>query len=141
MQHDCLYKMDFDPSGHTPWPCPPPPPGSHRNSNCVPPVLIYRAIICDSFKALAKKKPEELADNKKKTGPNSLFFLTSSDPQPCPRGKRFAPLYSALHNLRFDMQHDYVYTKWISDPSKPHLPDPVPRGTSKFRMCFFSPHS
>ena len=28
---------------------------AHRNSNCVPPVLVHRAIICDSFKVLARK--------------------------------------------------------------------------------------
>ena len=28
----------------------------HQNSKCVPPVLIHRAITCDSFKVLAKKK-------------------------------------------------------------------------------------
>ena len=27
----------------------------HQNSKCVPPVLIHRAITCDSFKVLAEK--------------------------------------------------------------------------------------
>ena len=29
------------------------------------------------------------------------------------------------------MQHDYVYTKWILDPSGPHPPGPAPRGNIK----------
>ena len=37
--------------GHTPWPC---PLGLHQNSECVPPVLIHRAIACESFEILAK---------------------------------------------------------------------------------------
>ena len=37
--------------GH-PWPC---PQGLHKNSEYVPPVLIHRAITCDSFKVLAQK--------------------------------------------------------------------------------------
>ena len=28
---------------------------AHQNSKCLPPVLIHRAITCDSFKVLAKK--------------------------------------------------------------------------------------
>ena len=51
-----------------------------------------------------------------------------------------APLYSTLHNLRFDMQHDYVCIKLILDPLGPHPPGPAPRVTSKFRMCSSSPH-
>ena len=36
--------------GHTPWPF---PEGLHQNSECVPPVLIHRAIACESFEILA----------------------------------------------------------------------------------------
>ena len=78
-----LYKMNFGPFGATP--PGPAPRGLHQNSECVPPVLIHRAITCDSFKALAIKAWEELGDNKKKNDPKS-YFLTSSDPQTCPRG-------------------------------------------------------
>ena len=72
--------MDF---GHfeatPPWPC---PLRSHQNSECVPPVLIYRAITYDNFQVLAKKAKEELGDNKKKKelgdnkkkGPKVLLF-------------------------------------------------------------------
>ena len=51
MQHDCLYKMDFGPFDAT-------PPGSaqglHQNSECIPPVLIHRAIACENFEILAE---------------------------------------------------------------------------------------
>ena len=40
---------------------------AHQNSKCVPPVLIHRAITCDSFKVLAQKAWEELFDNKYKS--------------------------------------------------------------------------
>ena len=47
----CLYKMDFGPFWATSaWPC---PQGLHQNSECVPPVLIHRAIACEIFKILA----------------------------------------------------------------------------------------
>ena len=36
--------------GHTPWPC---SQVLHKNSKCVPPVLIHRAITCESFQILA----------------------------------------------------------------------------------------
>ena len=56
----------------------PAPRGSHQNSECVPLVLIHRAITYDSFKVLAKKALEELGDNKKKKkrkkGSKSLIF-------------------------------------------------------------------
>ena len=52
MQYDyACTKWILDPSG-PPRPC---PQGLHQNSECVPPVLIYRAISCDSFKVLAQK--------------------------------------------------------------------------------------
>ena len=60
---------------------------AHYNSQCVPPVLINRAIICDSFKVLAQKAYEELCDNKntppkkKKKTTQKSYLLTSSDPQ------------------------------------------------------------
>ena len=53
--HDLWFDMQYDyvctkriltHRGHTPWPC---PQGSHQNSECVPPVLIHRAITCDSL--------------------------------------------------------------------------------------------
>ena len=56
MQHDCLYKTDFGPFAPPP-PLPAParpcPKGLHQNSECVPPVLIHRAVACESFKILA----------------------------------------------------------------------------------------
>ena len=52
--------MDFGPSGATPpWPC---PQGLHQNSECVPPVLIHRAIACESFEILAKMVLERRCD-------------------------------------------------------------------------------
>ena len=48
------------------------------------------------------------------------LLLTSCDPQTCPRGKIFVSLNSTLHYLRFNMQHDYICTKWILNPSGPH---------------------
>ena len=79
-----------------------------------------------------------MGDNQKQD-PKS-YFLTSGDAQTGPQGKIFAPLYSTLHNLRFDMQHGYVCIKLILDPSGPHPPWPCPKGSSKFRMCSSSPH-
>ena len=119
--------MDFDPSGqHPPGPAP-----SGQNSECVRPVLIHRAIICDSFKVLAKKKPKRswvtIIKNDLKA-----YLLTSSDPHTCPWGTTFAPLYSIIHYLRFDMQHDYVCTKWILDPSRPHPLAKPPGVTSNY---------
>ena len=66
--------------GNTPWPC---PLGSYENSKCVPPVLIHRAITCDSFKAVPKKPKRSWVTIKKQTNPKS-YFLTSRDPQTCP---------------------------------------------------------
>ena len=141
MQYDCLYKMDFYPLGpHTPGPAP-------RGHIKIPNVflqsssigLIHRAITCDSFKVLAKKAQEEFGDNQKKKDLKA-YFLTSSDPQICPCGKIFAPLYSTLHNLRFDMQHGYVCIKRILD-LQGHTPLALPQGViSKFQMCSSSPH-
>ena len=55
-----------------------------------------------------------------------------------PLGKIFAPSYSNLHNLRFDMQHDYVCTKWILDfgatPPGP-APAPAPQGSHRNSEC------
>ena len=111
---------------------------AHQNFKCVPQVPIHRAITYDSFKVLAKKPKRNWVTIQIKD--RKSYFLTSSDPQICPRGKIFAPLYFTLHNLRFDMQHDYVCTKWILDPSRPHPLALPPRVISKFRMCSSSPH-
>ena len=70
MQHDYVQNGFWTLRGHTPWPC---SQGSHQNSECVHPVLIRKAITCDSFKVLAKKAYEELGDNKKSTQ-NPIFF-------------------------------------------------------------------
>ena len=75
--HVCLYKMDFGPHGPGPWPC---SQGSHQNSKCVPPVLIHKAITCDSFKVLAKKR---LCLYKMDFRP---FWATPLWPWPCPQG-------------------------------------------------------
>ena len=121
--------MVFGPFGAThPWPC---PQGLHQHSECVPPVFIHRAITFDIFKFLAQKASEELCDNQKKE-PKS-YFLTSSDRQTCPRGKHFAPLYSTLHYLRFDMQHDYVQNGFWTFGATPS--GPAHRAYIKIRMC------
>ena len=127
--------MDFDPSGPHTWPC---PQGSHPNSECVPPFLIHRAITCDSFKILAKQPKRSWVTIKTDL---KAYFLTSCNPETCPWGESFAPLYSTLHNLRFDMQHDYVCTKWILDPSMPHLPGPTPRGHIRIPNVFLQSSS
>ena len=112
---------------------------AHQNSKCTPPVLIHRAITYDSFMVLAKKKPKRSWVTIKEKDPES-YCLTSGDPQTCPQGKMFAPLYSALHYLRFDTQHDYVCTKWILT-HRGHTPLALPPGvTSKFWMCSSSLH-
>ena len=127
---------------------------------CILPVLIHRAITCDSFKVLPKKKPKRCwvtikkkKKKKKKKDPKSYFltsndprhapksyYLTSSDPRHAPRGKILASLYSTLHNLRLDIQHGYVCIKWILDPSGPYPLALPPRTRSKFRMSSSSPH-
>ena len=56
---------------------------AHQNSECVPPVLIHWAIICDSFKVLAKKKPKRSWVTIKKSDPKS-YILTSNDPRHAP---------------------------------------------------------
>ena len=70
---------------------------AHRNSKCFSPVLIHRAITCDSFKALARKAWEELCDNKKRT-PNPTFGPLVT-PSHAAGAIFFAPLYSTLHYL------------------------------------------
>ena len=75
-----------------------------------------------------------------KKGPKILLFY-SSDPQTFPRAKMFAPLYSTLHNLRFDMQHDYVGTKCILDPLGPQPPGPTPRGNMGIPNVFLQSSS
>ena len=106
----CLYKMDFGPFVVTPCPC---PQGLHQNSECVPPVLIYRAITCDSFKVLAQKAYEELCDNQKKRTQNPTFW----------------PLVTPRY------AHHGFWTR------RCHTPLALPQGvTSKFRMCSSSPH-
>ena len=52
-----------------------------------------------------------------------------------PRRKILEPLYSTLHYLRFDMQQDYIHTKWFLDPSGPYSPGPAPRGYIKIPIC------
>ena len=81
---------------------------------CVSRVLIHRAITFDTFKVLAKK-PKRSWVTIKISDPKS-YFLMASDPQTCPT----APLYFPLHYFQFDMQHDFICTKWTLDPSGPH---------------------
>ena len=86
---------------------------AHQNSKCVPPVLIHRDITCDSFKVLAQKGYRRSCMTITKKDPKS-YFLT------CPRGKMFAPLYSTLRYLWFDMQQqDYVCTYVCSEDFGP----------------------
>ena len=65
---------------------------AHQNSICVPPVLIHRAITCDSFKVVAQKASEELIDNQKRT-PNPTFLplvtLRHAPPPPLTSGAKF----------------------------------------------------
>ena len=89
----------------------------HQSSECVPPVLIHRAINCDSFKVLAKKNLKGVGWQSEK-GPK---------------------LYSTINNLRFGMHHDYVCTKWILDPSRLHPLVLSPGVISKFQMCSSGP--
>ena len=75
---------------------------AHQNSKCVPAVLIYRAIACDSFKILAQKAQEELCDNPTPPPPpqkkkNRSYFFTSGDPQVTPRHAPPAPRANVLH--------------------------------------------
>ena len=128
MQHDYVCtKWILDPTRPHPLPC---TQGSHQNSECVPPVLIHRAITCDSFKVLAKKKPKRSWVTIKRKDPKS-YVLTSSDPQSCPQGNIFPPLYSTLHNIRFDMQ---VCIKWIWT-LRGHTPWPCPKGSHQNTKC------
>ena len=111
---------------------------AHQNSKWVPPVLIHRAITCDSFKVLAQKAYEELCDNQKKD-PKS-YFMTSSDPQTCPQDKIFAHCillfitFDLICNMTMFVQNG-VWTFWG------HTMLALPPGvTTKFWMCFYSPH-
>ena len=57
-----FVQMDFGHFGDTPLPAPTPAAlfaGVHKNFECVPPVFIHRAITCDSFKVLDKKKKKK----------------------------------------------------------------------------------
>ena len=61
-----------------------------------------------------------------------------------PPGQTFCTtvFYSVtLHNLRFDMWHDYVCTTWILDPSGPHPPGPAHRGHIKIPNMFLQSSS
>ena len=109
---------------------------AHQNSKCVPPVLIDRAISCDSFKVLAKKAQEELCDNKK--GPKILFFDLVT-PRHAP-GAKFCTtvIYSSLPSI-WDATWLRLY-KTILDPSGPHPPGLTSRGYIKISNVFSSPH-
>ena len=109
----------------------------HQNPKCVPPVLIHWAITCSSSKRLGG-----VVWQSKKKDPKSYFF-TPGDPQSCPRGKIFAPLYFTLHYLWFDMQHDYACIKWILDPlvPQPPPPGPAPRSYIKIQNVFLQSSS
>ena len=99
---------------------------AHQNSKCIPSVLIHRAITCDSFMVLAQKWLE-LCDNPKKY-PKS-YFLTSSDPQTCPRGNIFAPLYSTLTSFNLICNvHDYVQNGFLT--LQGHTPLALPPGVT-----------
>ena len=93
MQHNCLYKMDFGPIGATP---PVPAPwGYIKIPNVFPPVLINRAITCDSFMVLAQKDEGKSCDNKKKRTQNPTFWpLETRDGHWTIR-----PMTKSAHNL------------------------------------------
>ena len=113
-------KWILDPSGHTPWPC---HWGLHWNSECVPPVLIHMGYYLWQFQSSSSRSLRGvlLFDLKwlPDMPPGHFFFFFFFF---------FAPLCSTLHYLRFDMQHDYVCTKWILDPLGPPPPGPCPKG-------------
>ena len=94
-----------------------------------------------SFKILAQKAYESCVTIKKK-GPKILIFDLYW-PQTCPGANYFAPLYSTLHYLRFDTQHDCVFTKWTFDPLglHPHPSGPAPRGNIKIPNVFLQSSS
>ena len=114
---------------------------AHLNSKCVPPVLMHRAITCDSFKVLAQKVFDCVTIKKKKTTQNPTFWP--------PGTPRHAPGAKVSHHcillfITFDLicymtmlvQNGF----WTIPP--PPLPSwPYPPGiTSNFRMCSSSPH-
>ena len=104
---------------------------AHQNSKCVPPVLIHRAITCDSFKVLAQKVYGKLCDNKTKQGPKNLLFYLWWPPD-MPRGK-FLHHWILLF-ITFDLicNMTIFIHKWILDPSgpRPRPHSPVPGVTS-----------
>ena len=121
--------------GHTPWPC---PQGSHQNSECVPPVLIYWAITCDSFKVLTKK-PKRSWVTLKTSDPKS-YFLTSNDPRHAPGANvlHYCILLLITFNLICNMTTFVQNGFWTL---RGHTAPALPLGaTSKFRMCSSSPH-
>ena len=77
---------------------------------------------------------------KKKKGPKILRFDLWWPPD-MPLGKMFASLYSTLHYIWFDMEHDYVCTKWILDPLGPQSPGPAPRGNIKILNMYLQSSS
>ena len=112
---------------------------AHQNSKRVLPVLILRAITCDSFKIISQKASEELCDNPKKKDPKS-YFLTSSDPQTSPEQNFWTTVFYSSLPLIWYAKWLYVCTKWILDPWGPHPLALSPGLTLKFWMCSSSPH-
>ena len=120
--------------GHTPWPC---PQGLHQNSECVPPVLIHRAITCDSFKVLDKTKPKwSSVTIKKRTQNPTVWPLVTPSHTP---GAIFLHHYILLFitfdficNMTMFVQKGF----WtLQDPC------PAPRGYIKIRNEFIQSSS
>ena len=137
-----LYKMDLDPSGpHPHWPC---PQGSHQNSECVPLVLIHRAITYDSFKVLAKKPKRSLVTIKKTPKQKKKPLKPTFWPLVTPRhasGAKFlhhcillCVTFNLICNITVFLQNEF----WTL---RGQTPLALSQGViSKFRMCSSSPH-
>ena len=100
---------------------------THQNSKCVPPVLINRAITCDSFKVLAHRKSLGRVVWQSKKGPNILLF-DRWWPQDVPQGAKCLH-HCILFFITFDLICNMtVCTKWILDPLGATRPWPCPQG-------------
>ena len=103
---------------------------AYQNSKCVPPVLIHRAITCDSFK---KPRRSCVTIKKKKKDPKS-YFLNCGDP-------RHAPGVKCLHHcillfITFDLICNmtmFVQNRFWT--LRGHPPWPCPQGLHQNSEC------